>query len=96
MRSRTGTRTSEDHDFREFLDQDGQDEGQDGTRTRKGTRTSEDGDFRKCFGRGRPRRGPGRRRGRDGDKGEDGEDVDVLRRPGLSFLMITFLINSAI
>ena len=72
MRSRTGTRTSEDHDFREFLDEDGQDEGQDGTRTRKGTRTSEDGDFRECFGRGRPRRGPGRRRGRDGDKGEYG------------------------
>ena len=36
MRSGTGTRTSEDHDFREFLDED-----------QDGTRKSEDVNFKK-------------------------------------------------
>ena len=62
MRSRTGTRTSEDHDFREFLDEDGQDEDQNR-------------EFPDYFGRGR-----GQFSEISGTS-EDGEDVDVLRRP---------------
>ena len=60
MRSRTGTRTSEDHDFREFLDEDGQDQNRE---------------FPDYFGRGR-----GQFSEISGTS-EDGEDVDVLRRP---------------
>ena len=40
MRSGTGTRTSEDHDFREFLDEDGQDEDQDGDEDVRGREIS--------------------------------------------------------
>ena len=64
MRSRTGTRTSEDHDFREFLDEDGQDEDQNR-------------EFPDYFGRGRGQFSEISGTSED----EDGEDVDVLRRP---------------
>ena len=41
MRSGTGTRTSKDHDFREFLDEDGQDEDRDGDEDVRGRQFSE-------------------------------------------------------
>jgi len=52
----TGTRTSEDHDFREFLDED-----QDGDEDVRGRQFSEISGT---------------------SEDEDGEDVDILRRPG--------------
>ena len=72
----TGTRKSEDYDFREFLDEDGQDEDQDG-----------DVNSREFFGRGREL---SEISGTSED--EDGGDVDVLRRPGrlLSYLYVLF------
>ena len=88
MRSGTATRTSKDHDFREFLDEDGQDEDQDGDEV------SEDVNFRDFIGRGWPGRGPGRGRGRQFKEiPGTSEDVDVLRRPGsndIDFIILLY------
>ena len=65
-RTRAGTRTSEDHDFRDFLDEDDQGAYQHGDEGVRGRRFSEISGT---------------------SKDEDGEEVDVLRRPGLNTLI---------
>ena len=66
---RAGTRTSKDHDFREFLDEDCHEEDQDGDENVRGRQ------FSRISGT---------------SEDEDGEDVDVLRKPALSLELRIF------